>query len=232
MSLGPILAVGGAGFNSDTPTPGLDRFFLSLTGLARPRVCYVGTASGDSLLGLHRFLRSCMEQDCVPQCLELFRPPSHDLTDYVASMDAIWVGGGNTHNMLLLWRDWGLDDLLRRASENGKVLGGLSAGANCWFEACSTDSFGDGLATMAGLGWLPGSFCPHYDSEPARRPTLRNFLEFGSLPAGYAADEGVGLLFEGGDLARVVAGLPTGAAYRVSLRDGRFAEEPIIPDTL
>ena len=95
----------------------------------------------------------------------------------------IYVSGGNTANALAIWRLHGVDVALRAAWERGAVLGGVSAGANCWFECCVTDSFGIALDPLHdGLGLLPGSFCPHYDGEERRRPVYRSLVD-GGIPA-------------------------------------------------
>ena len=138
----------------------------------------------------------------------------------------ILVAGGNTANMLAIWRLHGVDKALKRAWEEGVVLAGWSAGANCWFEGSSTDSFGPGLdALRDGLKLLPGSFCPHYDSESLRRPRLEELIGSGALPDGFAADDGVGLLFEGRTFVEAVASLPGQHAYRVERRRGNGVEE-------
>ena len=129
--------------------------------------------------------------------------------------DAVYVGGGNTANMLAIWRVHGLDRALRGAWEAGVVLAGLSAGSNCWFEAATTDSFGPLAALKDGLGLVPGSHSPHYDGEPARRPTFQRLIGAGELPDGYAADDGAALVFHGTDLHEVVASRPAARGYRV-----------------
>ena len=92
--------------------------------------------------------------------------------DRLADADVIYVSGGNTANALAVWRLHGVDDALRSAWERGAVLGGVSAGANCWFECCVTDSFRSALDPLHdGLGFLPGSFCPHYDGESSGGPS-------------------------------------------------------------
>jgi len=133
----------------------------------------------------------------------------------VLSQDVVYVGGGNTVNMLAVWRAHGLDTILRAAWEAGVILCGTSAGALCWFEGGTTDSMGTGLAPLHdGLGFLPGSFCPHYDSELERRPTYRKFVADG-LPGGYAADDGVGLHFQGTQLVEAVSSRPAAQAFQV-----------------
>ena len=123
------------------------------------------------------------------------------------------MGGGNTANMLAIWRVHGVDRLLREVWERGGVLCGTSAGANCWFEACTTDSFGPIAPLEDGLGLLAGSFCPHYDAEPERRPTYLRLVEAG-FPSGYAAEDGAALHFRGADLAGAI-GVGGAKAFRV-----------------
>jgi peptidase E len=134
--------------------------------------------------------------------------------------------------MLALWREWGLDQILREAWRRGVVLAGWSAGAICWFEQGTTDSIPGPLTPLDCLGYLPGSHSPHYDSEPERRPTYHRLLREGRIRPGYAADDGVGLHFTGERLERVVSARPNARAYRVELTDGAVRETPIEPAPL
>jgi dipeptidase E len=141
----------------------------------------------------------------------------------------IYVGGGNTANMLVIWRVHGIDVALRDAWERGAVLAGWSAGANCWFEDSVTDSFGPRLRALGdGLGFLPGTFCPHYDGEPERRPTYTQLVREGELAPGYAADDDTAFLFEGTELVEVVSQRKGARGYRVTAG----GEEPIEPRPL
>src|ERR671937_688425 len=125
------------------------------------------------------------------------------------------VCGGNTANMLAVWRVHGFDRVLREAWEAGVVLTGWSAGMICWFEASVTDSFGPQLEGMRdGLGFLAGSACPHYDGEELRRPVYTKLVADG-FPPGVAADDGVGIHFVGTELAEVVSVRNGAGAYRV-----------------
>ena len=205
--------MGGGGFMVDRASP-LDDFLLSLSAAARPRVCFVPTPSGDSDRGIAAFFEAFTRRNCEPSCLRIFGVPERP-AEQLADKDVIYVSGGNTANALALWRLHGVDVALRTAWERGAVLGGASAGANCWFECCVTDSFGPGLDPLRdGLALLPGSFCPHYDGEERRRPVYRSLVD-GGFPAGYAADDNAALHFVGTELHEVVATVPDAAAYRV-----------------
>jgi dipeptidase E len=209
-----IVAMGGGGFSMEPENPLLDDFVLSLARSARPRVCFVPTASGDSEAYVASFYRALSGFDCSD--LLLFGRGIEDLEAFVMVQDVIYVGGGNTASMLAVWRAHGLDVLLRRAWEAGVVLAGISAGMNCWFEECVTDSFGPELAPLHdGLGLLGGSCCPHYDGEEHRRPRYRELVAGGELSPGWAADDGAALVFSGTELVEVVASRPDAAAYRV-----------------
>ena len=200
---GQVLAMGGGGFMAERDSL-LDSFMLSLSDASRPRVCFVPTPSGDSDRGIAAFFEAFSSRDCEPSCLRLFGMPERP-AEHLATQDVIYVSGGNTANALALWRLHGIDDALRAAWERGVVLGGVSAGANCWFESCVTDSFGPRLEPLHdGLGLLPGSFCPHYDGEELRRPVYSALVEDG-FPAGYAADDDAAFHFAGTEVREVVS---------------------------
>jgi dipeptidase E len=212
---GHIVAIGGGEFWLDPQDPRLDAFILGLARRERPRVCFVGTASGDAEGYVYRFYRAMRLHDCVPADLGLFPRVESDLAAFMAEQDVFWVGGGSTANLLAVWRLHGLDELLREALARGAVLCGISAGMNCWFEASTTDSFGLTLAPLHdGLGFLPGSACPHYDGEPQRRPLYRSLVD-GGFPPGWAADDDAAIHFRGGEPVETVALRAGAAAYRV-----------------
>jgi dipeptidase E len=227
-----IVALGGGGFSDGGLPTGLDDFILSLARNRRPRICFLPTASGDSETYPIKFYRAFAQRDCRPSDLTLFRRTVTDLRSFLLAQDVIYVGGGNTANMLAIWRLHGVDAILRTAWEDGVVLAGTSAGAICWFEAAVTDSFGvPPTGLRDGLGLLPGSACPHYNSEDQRRPVYHD-LVLGGFPGGYAADDGVGLHFVDRDLAEVVSEVEARSAYEVRLESGRVVERPIKPRSL
>jgi len=210
--------MGGGGFSMEPDNPLLDDHVLALAheqrGRERPRVCFLATASGDSEGYLANFYAAFARRSEATH-LGLFDRKVGDVEPFLLEQDVIYVGGGNTANMLAIWRVHGVDRALKRAWEAGVVLTGLSAGSNCWFESATTDSFGPLAALKDGLGLLPGSHSPHYDGEPARRPTFQRLIASGELPDGLAADDGAALVFHGAELAEVVASRPAARAYRV-----------------
>ena len=209
---------------SSTDWP-LLQYMLDLTGEARPRICMLATASGDNNNSFASYY-STFARRAEPTHLDLFGRTVADVEGFLLEQDVIFVGGGNTANMLAIWRVHGVDKALKAAWEAGVLLAGWSAGGNCWFEGSVTDSFGLGLDPLKdGLRFLPGSFCPHYDSESLRRPRYEELVGSGALPDGVAADDGVGCLFVGRELGDVVASLPGQHAYRLERRKGNAIEE-------
>jgi len=223
-----IIAIGGAALPLELDNLLLIDYFLKQTRKHKPKVCFIGTANGDADAGRLRFYAGMSQFHCKPTHLPLFARTPRDLESFVLEQDAIFVGGGNTRSMLAVWRDWGLDLHLLAAWERGIVLGGWSAGSICWFEQGITDSIAGPLTAMDCLGFLPGSNCPHYNSEPQRRPTYRKMVAGGRVAEGYAADDGVALHFIGNRLHRVVANHPRVRGWQLT-RKGRRAVERALP---
>jgi dipeptidase E len=210
----------------------LDDYVLSLTGAgrfggageasisrsARPRVCFLPTASGDADHYVVRFYRR-FSPDCDASHVSLFRRDQgtggveDDLASHLLSQDLIYVGGGNVVSMLGAWRAYGLDAILRRAWRRGIILCGPSAGSLCWFEQ-ALSAFHGAPRMVRGLGLLPYSNCVHYDAEPARHAEYHRFVADG-MRAGFAVDDGVALHFRGTSLERVVSSRAGGGAYLV-----------------
>ena len=223
-----ILAMGGTALPVEMDNLLLIRHFLSLTRKKKPRVCFIGAAHGDADAGRLRFYAGFSQFTCTPTHLPLFARTPRDLESFVLEHDAIFVGGGNTRSMLAVWREWQLDAHLRKAYERGVVLGGASAGSICWFEQGVTDSIAGPLTALDCLGFLPGSNCPHYDSERLRRPTYRKMVAGGKILEGIAADDGVALHYVDGKLLRAVSSRPRAKAYRLK-RIGQRTVETKLP---
>ncbi|MFI5230125.1 MAG: Type 1 glutamine amidotransferase-like domain-containing protein [Gemmatimonadales bacterium] len=227
MPAGQIIAMGGGGFSMEPENPLLDDYVLAQSRRARPRICFLSCASGDAAAYVSRFYTAFSRKRCEPTHLMMFETPPPDYTAIIARQHIFYVGGGSTRNLLLIWREWGIDRLLRQAWRRGALMCGLSAGSLCWFESGVSDSFGPQLAPVYALGWLRGSHCPHYDGEPARRPAYQTMVARGVLPAGYAADDGAALHFVGRRLHRIVSSRPNANAYRVERR-GRGVRERVL----
>jgi dipeptidase E len=224
---GTIVAMGGLPWQDEERRRLLEDYFVGLTGKERPRLLFVPTAVADNP-ELTLWSYSALGDRAQVSHVSFFPWPPPDLRKLALEQDVIFVSGGNTANALAIWRAHGFDEVLHEAWEAGVVLAGWSAGMICWFEAGVTDSFGPQLEGMRdGLGFLPGSACPHYDGEAERRPVYTRLVADGFLP-GLAADDCVALRFDGTDLAEVVTARAGARAYRVTAG----GEEPIEPRLL
>src|SRR5690349_19844004 len=206
------------GLTTDEENARLYDFVLGLTGKTEPRVCYLGTARGDAETGLLRFYQSFANRRCRLTHLALFDRTVADVRAFLLEQDAVVVNGGNTANMLAIWRVHGVDRALRAAYEAGAVMCGWSAGSPCWYEGGVTDSFGGLAALDDGLGFLAGSHCPHYASAERRAAYPRLVAQ--GLPGGVAADDGCGLYYADEHLVEAVASRQGAQAYRVELVEG------------
>jgi peptidase E len=228
-----IFAMGGGGFTMEPTNPLLDDFVLSLTAAKEPRVLFLPTASGDTTTQINAFQARFADRWCVHEHLSLFR--MHDskrpLEQTVLEQDIIYVGGGSMRNLLAIWRAHGLDELLVRAWRRGTVLAGLSAGAMCWFQGGVSRSSGP-PEPLAGLGLLDGSLTVHTDGEPERLPVWLASVRDGALPGGWALDDGVGLLFKGLHMERVVSSRPGAGAQRVDQVAGELVRHRLDPELL
>jgi peptidase E len=219
-----IITMGGGGFSMEPDNLALDRYVIQQTGKPNPKVCFLAQASGESADYTLNFYRAFTGLGCIPSHLSLFLPHTADIAGFLMEQDIIYVGGGNTKSMLALWREWGLDRILRQAADNGTVLAGISAGAICWYEAGTTDSIPGELTALPGLGYLTGSCSPHYDGEPQRRPMFQHMVASGKIMAGYAFDDGAAGHFIDGTLHRVVSSRPAAKGYRVEAANGAAVE--------
>lgn len=183
----------------------LDDYLVNtVVGKEKPNVCYIPTASGDNFEDIRNFWMSYRWRCNHLSVLSLFNRSIDDLYEALTGYDLIYAGGGNTVNLLAVWRAHGLDMVLRKVAEEGTVLAGISAGALCWFSGGLTDSLGPGYNPLRnGLGFLPYSFCPHMNHKGRED----RFLEYAADEPGihYGAEDHVGLYFRDGALMDIVA---------------------------
>lgn len=171
-----IVAIGGGGFGRTVKDQKIEEYILSLSNKEKPNICFIPTATGDNDSYKVNYYDVFTKLNCNPTHIDFFKR-TIDLSSHIPEQDIIFVGGGNTKSMLAVWKDWGLDVLLRDAYKNGTVMSGVSAGAICWFEKGITDSWAHDLAVLDCLGFVNGVCCPHYDEEPERRPFVTKMLK-------------------------------------------------------
>lgn len=210
-------------------------YIASLTGKENPKICFLPTATGDSLVTIVRWFDSCANLPIRPYVQRMFISSYNQKESFetvLLGMDAIIVGGGNTLNMMVIWKAHKIDEILRKAWEKGIVLGGGSAGSLCWFEHGTTDSRPTELSRVDCLGFITTSHCPHYHAEPQRRPLYLSKIKSKEYKAGYACDDKAGIYFEDNTVKKVVALDETSNAYFVSLDKGEVKEELLTKEVL
>ena len=221
-----ILCMGGGGFSMspDNAATALDRYALELTGKDNPLVCFAPTASADDPEYVHRFLTAFGALGVQTMVLTLWEDARHALERF-GDIDLLYVGGGSTVNLVALWEAHGVSQAVRDLrAERDVVFAGTSAGANVWCEACTTDSFGGIDPWRGGLGFVRGSFSPHFDREAERAPHYLSWVREGELPVGWAADDGAALHVLDGKVQACVTERDDAKVYRVD-RSGITAQQ-------
>lgn len=200
-----IIAMGGGGFSMEPENPLLDNYILEQSDKTKPNICFIPTASGDSEGYITRFYNAFKNKNCNTSHLSLFKCHTNKIEEFIINQDILYVGGGNTRNLLVLWKEWNLDNIIKKAYDNGVILSGLSAGSICWFEEGLSDSISNGLNKLNCLGFLQGSNCPHFDGEEKRQPSYKSKIANKEMKDGYACDDGVGLHFINESLFKTIS---------------------------
>lgn len=210
------------------------RYMAAATGKKTPNLCFIPTASGEDSDYIKSFYDVCAKLNVLPHVMTVWIN-SYDhkasFEEIISGMDAIVVGGGNTLNMLAIWKAQEIDSALKKAYENGVVMGGGSAGSLCWFNGGTTDSRPKELSIVGGMAFIDKSHCPHYNSEKFRRPLYHENILTGKLSDGYACDDRSAIHFINGEVHTAVSLDNENNSYYVSKRNGKIVED-IIPSTI
>ena len=198
----------------------LSEFAVDLAGVSgrAPRICFLATAQGDNPAVLHNLYEAARLRGFAASHVSLVPMPNvDDVEAHLLDHDVVWVCGGSVAALLALWRLHGVDHAMRAAWAAGVVLTGVSAGSICWHTGGTTDSFGPDLRPVTdGLALVPFANGVHYDSEPQRRPVFRKLIADRALDAGYATDDGAGVLYRGTAFVEAVSETDGAGAYAVT----------------
>ncbi|WP_299326033.1 peptidase E [uncultured Maribacter sp.] len=209
-------------------------YIAKATGKEKPNMCFIPTASGEDEKYIASFYDVCSQIDVTPHVLSVWinsYDQKESFEEIISRMDAIIVGGGNTLNMLAIWKAQGIDIALKNAYDNGVVMGGGSAGSLCWFNGGTTDSRPKELSIVGGMAFIDKSHCPHYNSETSRRPLYFENIKTSKLSNGYACDDRSAIHFIDGEVHTSVSLNEENHSYYVYLKDGEIVEE-LIPSTV
>ena len=189
-----IIAIGGGGFGRNTSSYLIEKYILSLTDKDYPRICFLPTATGDNDNYIVRFYSVFTRLNCIPTHIEFFKR-TIDINDHIMNQDVVFVGGGNTKSMLAVWREWGMNNILKQAYNKGVIMSGVSAGAICWFSSGITDSWENQFKILPCLDFIKGACCPHYDEEPNRITYVNKVLKEQKLANCFSIEGGSALHF-------------------------------------
>lgn len=224
-----LIAMGGGSVGLGE-TRALDETLIGLTRKDRPRTLFIPTASGDDPGYASEFSRTYGDLGCEVDTLFLYQGDDPAKIEWA---DLIYVGGGNTKAMLALWRERGVDRLLRKHLEAGKPAGGLSAGAICWFRVGNSDwplyegIEGVNTARLDALGFVDLVLCPHTKNEGFRLGDFREMMR-GESGCGIGLDDCCAIQVQG-DQYRILASQPGSIAHRIEWTGDRLLENSLSP---
>ncbi len=232
-----IVAIGG-GKIAAKETLAIDREIIRLSKKKNPKLLFIPTASSDSEIYWRRIQRYFGDfLQCKTGVLYLINqnPSQAEIQSKISSADIIYVGGGNTLQMMRIWRRLGVDKFLRAAYGKGTVLAGISAGSICWFDSGHSDSLSFynpndwKYINVKGLGLIPGINCPHYNGSTRRVPRRKDFQDLIWKTGGHgiAIENNCALHFKNGRVFKVLTSKPRAKAYRVFKKHREVVEEQI-----
>lgn len=236
-----IVAIGGGKIGQPgypVETTKIDKEIIRLTGKKNPKLLFIPTATLDSdsyfeVVKKHFGKRLGCKIDILYLIKE--KPIKKEIEEKILKSDIIYVGGGNTLKMMKIWRNTGVDKILKKAYEKGIVLSGLSAGSICWFESGHSDSMSFynpkkwKYINVKGLGLIKGVHCPHYDSKTLRISRKKNFQNMIKKIGGFgiAVENNCAIEFIDGKYYKVVASKQRAGAYKVYKKRGEIVSEKI-----
>ena len=220
-----IIAIGGGGFGRNSKSFLIEKYILSFSDKDFPRICFLPTATGDNDNYIVRFYSVFTKFNCIPTHIEFFNR-TIDINEHIMKQDIVFVGGGNTKTMLAIWRDWGMDNILKNAYNKGVIMSGVSAGAICWFTSGITDSWDNQLKILPCMNFIKGTCCPHYDEEESRIPFVNQVLKENKVTNCISIEGGAAMHFMDGVAFRNVSFNTNKNSYDVSCKNNEIIRKP------
>ena len=205
-----IIAIGGGGFTHQLDES-LDQFVLDQSKKEIKNLGFLATASKDDKYKINLFYRRFENTKSKLSNFDLTKDIS-DFSKWIHNQDLIYIGGGNTHYMLEIWKKNNLIPIFRDAYRKGIILSGVSAGAVCWFDWILSDSVDHGFNPLRGINLISGSCTPH-SSNIARLNQFEKDINTNKLPQGIAIDDGVAVVFIDGKPTEVYSSRKNHKAY-------------------
>jgi dipeptidase E len=239
--MGKIVAIGGGemgrpGYPVETTI--IDKEIIRLTGKTNPHLLFLPTASSDSE-SYYEVVKKHFGDDlgCKTDVLYLIKekPNIYEIESKIMKADVIYVGGGNTQKMIRVWKQTGSYIILKQAYDQGTVISGLSAGANCWFRWGKSDSrkvYNPNSCSIkvSGLNLVKALCCPHYNTGNDKRMELKKMM---------MKTPGIALAFDNccaieiiDEQYRILSSNSTAHAYKVYWRASNFHEDLITEENV
>lgn len=209
-----IIAIGGSTFNIEPNNLEIDRYILAAVRHSRtPKVGFISSPKGGGAAEIQLFHRAYRSLGAETSHFDGEGATLEEFQTFISDLDVIYVGGGDTLELIQQWKEAGYDQEIRKAYDRGVVLGGVSAGGMCWFQEGVSDSEaakapGEKYGIVRCMGIIPGSFTPHYEWQPERQQFLARALTNNEIRSGYAVDDHAALHFVDEGLSRVVSAHP------------------------
>jgi len=237
-----ILAIGGGEMGGTTPsgeklpdeTRYINKELITLSGKKNPRLLFIPTASNDSERYSEHIHKYFTKLGAKVDVLYLINKKisKNSSKEKILSSDIIYVGGGNTLQMMNVWKKHGVDKVLKKAYNKGIVLSGLSAGSICWFKYGNSDSRkfksnSKQLIKVTGLGLINALHCPHYHVKSNRQQDLKRMMKTTYKIVAITLDNCCALEFLD-DKYRIIKSKPQAKAYKVYWKEGKYHKEEIL----
>lgn len=215
-SMGTVFAVGG-GDRSSGETRRINEAIVEEAGVENPQVLYLPVPSKGASEKVEEFFKEFEEGlGCE---VDVLNEEDSEVQERFEEADIIYVGGGDTEELISFLKNTGLDDLLRREYRNGTVMAGRSAGAICWFEYGHSSSIaGKQFGKLESLGLIPETiFSPHYSSEN-REESFKELLKQNQGKIGIAVDDNAAVKYSDGEI-EVIKSQDEAEAYIISTEE-------------
>lgn len=231
-----IIAIGGGengreGYPYETKE--IDEEIVRQTELTNPNFLFIGLASGKSEESYFNVMKNIYSKlNCNTDILRLSEIYNRKIIkDKIEKADIIYVGGGNTLRLGMLFRKYGIDELLKKAYRKGTVMSGISAGGICWCDFGNSDSRrftsnSKQLIRVKGLGFIKILFCPHYNVEKDRQEDLKRMMKNTFRIPAIALENGVALEVID-DTYRLIQSIPNTHAYKCYWSRGEYIKKEI-----
>lgn len=228
--MGRIVAIGGGDLQS---TRELNCYMIRSSKSEHPNALFIGTASGDAEGYIEKIKEAFGLLGCKVKalCLAGDHCTEKEIDRLLAWADIIYVGGGDTVSMMKIWKANGVDKKLLEIYKNDTaVLGGISAGAICWFACGHSDSeafsgkedwqyiFADGMLDIHHY-----ALCPHYNEEG--RDTFDEMLKEKDI-TGLALENETAFVEENGVIS-FIRSREDAKAYKITFQDGEMMKKEL-----